>query len=91
LPAAATWRLRLDVQRFESIPGREARIEGTWSLSSPRGASPLVCHCMLREAVAGGDVAALAAAHRRAVVRLADEIGQRLMALHSANTAISCP
>jgi len=101
LPATPAWRLRVDVQRFESIPGREARIEGTWSLSSSpsssssqRSATPLVCRSALREAVNGSDVAALAAAHRRAVVRLADEIGQRLKALQTSlqsGGGISCP
>jgi uncharacterized protein len=77
--APATWRVRVDVQRFESIPGREARLEATWSLASlQRGASTLVCRSSLNEAVSEASVPALAAAHRRAVARLADEIGQRL-------------
>ena len=87
LPAPTVWRLRVDIQRFESIPGREARIEGAWSwTSSQRGAVPLVCRSVLREAVSASDVPALAAAHRRAVVRLADEVGQRLHALQSSGT-----
>ena len=88
--AAPSWRLRVDVQRFESIPGRQARLEATWSLSPSRPDTPgVVCRSALSEAPAGGDVAALAAAHRRAVQRLADEIGQRLAALH-AGTAAGC-
>jgi uncharacterized lipoprotein YmbA len=80
-PATSVWRLRLDLQRFESVPGREARIDGTWSLLPPRNAAALVCHSTLRESVGDGGVPALAAAHRRLVARLADEIGQRLQAL----------
>ena len=87
LPQPAVWRIRVDVQRFESIPGREARIEGTWSLSLPssvqREGVTLVCRSVLREDPGGGGVASLAAAHRNAVVRLADEIGKRLKALQS--------
>jgi len=92
MPAAALWRVRVDVQRFESVPAREARIEATWSLStsSPRGATSLVCHGSWQEAVNGSGVAALAAAHRRAVVRLADTIGERLRALASGGSA-ACP
>jgi len=90
LPAPTVWRLRVDVQRFESVPGREARIEGAWSWSSSQRAAPtLVCRSVLREAVNGSDIAALAAAHRRAVVRLADEIGQRLRSLQS-NASPGC-
>lgn len=88
--APSVWRVRVDVQRFESIPGREARIEGTWSIaSSARGGVTLVCRSTLREAAGGAGVSGLAEAHRRAVVRLADEIGQRLRELHAGRSA-SC-
>jgi uncharacterized lipoprotein YmbA len=89
-PAASVWRVRLDLQRFESLPGREARIEGTWSLLPPRNASALVCRSTLRESVGDGGAPALAAAHRQLVARLADEIGQRLQALQRGET-LSCP
>jgi uncharacterized lipoprotein YmbA len=83
-PAPATWRVRVDVQRFESVPGNGVRLEASWSLaSSQRGASTVVCRSALSEAVVEASVPALAAAHRRAVARLADEIGQRLQASHA--------
>lgn len=78
-PQAAVWRIRVDVQRFESIPNREARIEAVWSIaSSAKSSDGQTCRSVLREDVSGSDVAALAAAHRKAVARLADEIGRRL-------------
>jgi uncharacterized lipoprotein YmbA len=83
-PAPLVWRVRIDVQRFESIPGREARLEATWSvspLSSQRDLPTLVCRSTFAEAVAQADVPALAAAHRRAAARLADAIGERLAPL----------
>jgi hypothetical protein len=89
LPVQAAWRVRIDVQRFDSIPGREARIEGTWSLSTTRGGTTLVCRSVLAESVSGPGVPPLAAAHRRAVARLADEIGQKVQALQ-AGQAASC-
>ena len=80
-PQASVWRVRVDVQRFESVPGREARIEAAWSvLSTQRGATALVCRSVMQEPVAQASIAALADAHRRAVTRLADEIGQRILA-----------
>lgn len=90
-PAAPVWRLHLDVQGFDSVPGREARIEGTWSISpSPsHGMAALVCRSVLREPVNGSGMPALADAHRRAVIRLADEIGQRLRAMQ-AGTGTRC-
>jgi len=84
LPAASVWRVRIDVQRFESIPGREARLEAAWSLwlpasaAPPREASALVCRSVLVESVGNGGIDALAAGHRRNVTKLADAIGERL-------------
>lgn len=88
-PAADVWRVRVDVQRFESLPAREARIESTWSLLPPqRDAAALVCRSVVREGVAEGGVLALAAAHRRGVARLGDEIGKRLVALQRGEAAV---
>jgi len=83
LPSPAVWRVRVDVQRFESLPGREARIESAWSISASRreAAGPLVCRSSLHEPVSGDGMPALDAAHRRAVVKLADTIGAKLQAL----------
>jgi len=90
-PGAATgWRLRIEVQRFESLVGREAWIEAAWSASSV--ATPqrvLACTSRVHEA-ALGDLTALAAAHRLAVQRLADQIGERLQAMQR-NEKASCP
>jgi uncharacterized lipoprotein YmbA len=86
LPPAAVWRVRIDVQRFESIPGREARLEAAWSVSLPASAAPprdawtLVCRSVFVDAVADGGVAALAAGQRHNVTKLADAIGERLTA-----------
>jgi len=86
---ASGWRLRIEVQRFESVVGREAWLEAAWSATSV--AAPvrtLGCTSRLHEAAAG-DVPAIAAAHRRAVQRLADQIGERLLGLERGG-AVSC-
>jgi uncharacterized lipoprotein YmbA len=88
-PTANVWRVRVDVQRFESLPSREARIESIWSLLPPQSnATALVCRSSVRESVAEAGVLALAAAHRRAVARLADDIGKRLVALQRGERAV---
>lgn len=77
------WRLTLELTRFESVAGQEARLEARWALtplaaaSSGPAAAPPACQAVLREAVAGG-APALAEGHRRAVARLADRIGRQL-------------
>lgn len=76
---AATWRVTVDVTRWEAVPGREVRLESRWSAAS--GPSILSCRAVIREAVRSEDGAlllALAASHRRAVVRLADEVASRI-------------
>jgi uncharacterized lipoprotein YmbA len=89
-PAPAVVRVTVDVQRFESIAGKEVWLDSVWSAQAQAGkGKPLVCHSSVRE-LAAGDLTALASAHRRAVVHLADQIGIQLLAL--ANGAgTRCP
>ena len=86
--AAAPVRVALELRRFDSIPGREARLEGQWTVGG--GAAPaLRCNRFVRESAPGG-FAELAAAHRRAVERLADAIGASVVAVPPAATP-ACP
>ena len=83
-------RVGIDLRRFESVPGREARIEGSWTIVAPGGApAPVHCETVLREAAAGGPPA-VAAAHRRALGRLAEAIGVALEAIADGQRA-GCP
>ena len=87
----APLRIGVDVRRFDSMPGREARIEGSWTIG-PAGAAAAAakatvasasttrCDWLFRES-AGPGMDALAAAHRRAVTRLAGSIGSALVSL----------
>lgn len=89
-PTAEFVRLKVDVQRFESMAAREVWIEAVWTATAtPRGGTPLVCRSSVREPV-NGDAQALAAAHRRAVHTLADLIGQRLLAMYNG-AGVRCP
>ena len=77
--------LRVVFRRFESRPGREALIEGTWTMTRggvAGGGDPgrtLSCDWLITEPASGG-VPSLAQAHRRALSRLTDQIGQALTA-----------
>ncbi len=94
-PAAPTgagkvWRVRIDVQRFDSAPGNEVRIEATWTLSSSGEASPpMRCHGEFAQPVTGGGYPALAIGHQQGVSRLADRVSRALRAL-SAGQAATC-
>ena len=81
-------RIGVELRRFDSIPGQEARIEATWTVAASGAAPPLRCEALLREPAAAG-MPALAAAHRRAVVRLADAIGDSLASVRAS--APACP
>ena len=86
--AAPPWRLVLEVLRLEAWPGRETLLEAQWSLLPPqRTTGTAQCRFRLREPVAGDDSQALAEAHRRAVARLADDIGRQLRLMHSGGSA----
>jgi uncharacterized lipoprotein YmbA len=83
-------RVAIDVRRFDSIPGREARIEGSWVLVS--GTAPGMttrCDWLYREP-APGAVTALVEAHRRAIVHLADAIGTSVTTA-GRGQAVGCP
>lgn len=70
----AEWAIDVEVQRFESALGAEARLEARWTVRPVRAASDGPA-CRLRVArPAPGDVPALAAAHRAALARLAEAI-----------------
>jgi uncharacterized lipoprotein YmbA len=90
-PVAVTapWRVTIDLRRFDSLPGREARIEGSWTITGAEARSGSRCEWLIREA-ASGSFAALAAAHRRAVARLGAALGQAL-ARARRGEAVNCP
>ena len=82
-------RVAVDVRRFDSLPGREARIQGSWTITGSDARNSSRCEWLIREA-ASGSFPALAAAHRRAVVRLGAAIGEALARLRRGETA-ACP
>ncbi|MEO5882201.1 MAG: PqiC family protein [Caldimonas sp.] len=86
--AAAPVRVALELRRFDSIPGREARIEAAWTVVGGAAAA-IRCSVLLSEPAQGG-MAELAAAHRRAVARLAVAIGASLVAVPPASLP-GCP
>jgi len=90
-PAGApVWRLRVDVLRFDTVAGTGTRLEAAWSATAASAPAPaLACRTRVHEAAAG-DAVALAAAHRRAAARLADQIGQPLAELAAGRPA-NCP
>lgn len=86
-PDAAHWRIRIEVLRFDSAAGREARLVADWTLRG--NAATLACRSAVEEA-AGASPAALVQAHQRAAVRLADAIATALHGM-SSGSGNGCP
>ncbi|MEO8122849.1 MAG: PqiC family protein [Burkholderiales bacterium] len=84
---APSWRIRIDVQRFDLIPNQQARLEVDWSVRSERVA--VSCRASVSHPVTGLDYIGLARAQQQAVAQLADAIGAALQAA-SKGQAIAC-
>jgi uncharacterized lipoprotein YmbA len=71
----AVLHIRVDLRRFDSVPGASATIEAAWSLRAGTAASPsvLVCTTTISEPVGPG-YDALVQGHQRVIGRLAEEI-----------------
>ena len=89
LPASGRkdWRITVDVQRFDSAPGR-ATLVAQWALLGD-GVAALRCRSAHEQAVRLG-MAALAAGHRQTLERLGSSIALGLAALHAGQPA-GCP
>jgi uncharacterized protein len=84
------WRIGIDVQRFDSTPGRSTLVVH-WALAGGGSGSPVALRCrsQFEQAVEPG-IAPLAAGHRKAIERLAEAIAPVLRAL-DAGQAPTCP
>lgn len=68
------YRVTVDVQRFESVPGETVTLEAVWLLRRPGAAATSGGRSALREAVQGEGYEALAAAHSRALAGMSRDI-----------------
>jgi len=69
-----TYRVTIDVQRFESVPGKSATIEAMWAVYRSPGGATRTGRTLAQETIADSSYNALAAAHSRALVRLSSDI-----------------
>ncbi|MDA3913530.1 PqiC family protein [Oleiagrimonas sp.] len=88
--AMPVYRIKLDVQRFESVPGQYASIAAGWSVRSPGGTRVLACTSRIREPVDTTGYGALVRGHQRALQVLADHIATTVQQLAQGGHA-DCP
>ena len=85
-PAAGgkDWRIHVDVQRFDSTPGRTMLV-AQWALLANGDRPALRCRSVLEQAVGAG-MPALAGGHRAALAQLGTAISQALAALDAGRS-----
>ena len=66
-------RIKVDLRRFESVPGQYALIDAAWSVHALQGDTILACTSRIRENVGEG-FDALVAGHQQALAALATRI-----------------
>jgi len=76
----AAYRVAINVQRFESVPGQSATIEAVWVVYSSAGGAARSGHTLAHETVADGSFDALVAAHSRALATVSADIAAAIRA-----------
>lgn len=91
LPAgdASVLRIKVDLRRFDSVPGQYALIDAAWSVHALKGDTLLACTSRIQESVGSG-FDALVAGHQRALASLAARIAAVAPAVAAGQTP-SCP
>jgi uncharacterized lipoprotein YmbA len=77
LPAAnfnSTYRVTINIQRFETVPGKSVLIDAVWVVRPPSGGIPKSGRTLASETVSNNDFDALAAAHSRALAKVSSDI-----------------
>jgi uncharacterized lipoprotein YmbA len=74
------YRVTIDVQRFDSVPGQAALLEAMWTVRRTAGGETRSGRTTASEAVQGDSYDALAAAHSRALAKMSSEIATAIRA-----------
>lgn len=80
LDAAHTWRVRVDVMRFDAVPGDAVTIEALWAVFPPGKAAPVVGKSLVRQQMGEPGYDALVSADDRALGAVSREIAAAIQA-----------
>jgi uncharacterized protein len=83
LSADADYRVAIEVQRFESAPGKSATLDAVWIVRRTKDGKAETGRSAVREIVQDAGYDALAGAHSRAAARLSQDIADAIRALVS--------
>lgn len=87
-PAAAVYRIQIDVRQFDSWPGRHALIDADWSVRGSGEGALITCTSSALEDVGSG-YDALVQGHQRAIARIAADIAAAVHNVSAGKPA--CP
>ncbi|VWC69311.1 putative lipoprotein [Burkholderia lata] len=76
--AAPAWRVRVDVMRFDSMPGDSVTIEAQWAVRPPGKRDVVMGRSVAREPVQGQGYDALVTAHDRALASVSRDIASAI-------------
>ena len=79
--AGASYRVLIDVMRFESAPGKSATLDAVWTVRGAKEGASRAGRTTVSEPAADGSTAALVAAHSRALGRLSGEVAEAIRGL----------
>lgn len=74
------YRVTIDIQRFESVPGHSALVEAMWTVHRTAGGDTRSGRTIASEPVQGDGFDALAAAHSRALAKMSGDIAVAIRA-----------
>jgi uncharacterized lipoprotein YmbA len=81
-----SYRVTIDVQRFDSVQGQAALIEAIWTVHKTAGGETRSGRTVAREPVQGDGFDALAAAHSRAIAKVSGDIAAAIRAEAAARS-----
>ncbi len=82
--AGASYRVLIDVMRFDSIPGTGTTLDALWTVRGAKEGTSRTGRTTVTESAADGSMAALVAAHSRALGRMSGEVAEAIHALEGS-------
>jgi uncharacterized lipoprotein YmbA len=79
------YQVTIDVQRFESVPGKSVLVEAVWVVHKSAGGTAQSGRTIASEPVSGNGFDALAAAHSRALAKVSGDIAAAIRAEAAEN------
>ena len=80
LDAAHTWRVRVDIMRFDATPGEAVTVEALWTVVPPGKGAPVAGKSLVRQPMDGPGYDALVLAGDRALGAVSREIAAAIQA-----------